>query len=405
LLIAPSSAATDPAQLRQILITGDVSVMQATPATWRMLLEAGWEGIPGLRILCGGEALPAELADRLGDLGSELWNLYGPTETTIWSTIYRVQSEAQPTEPAAGDAIPIGRPIANTQIYILDADLRRVAIGVPGDLYIGGHGLAQGYHGQPRLTEEKFIAHPFSQDASARLYHTGDRARHRRDGNVEYLGRTDHQVKIRGFRIETGEVEARLVAHDQVHEALVIATKNGPDLALVAYLVGEPVPATELREWLRRQLPDYMVASVFMHLDALPLSPSGKIDRGALPQPDIDAGLRANHYAEPRDELEKTITDAWEDALGVGHVGILDDFFELGGHSLTATRIIFRLQRDCGLTLQLMDLFRCPTVEGLAAVARSRGTGASDPAGDGTSGSEDTGIDEMTAEELAMLEE
>jgi len=405
LLIAHPSATTDPAQLRQILITGDVSVMQATPATWRMLLEAGWEGTPGLRILCGGEALGAELANRLGDLGSELWNLYGPTETTIWSTIYRVQSASKPPEPTAGDAIPIGRPIANTQIYILDADLRRVPIGVSGDLYIGGHGLAQGYHGQPRLTEERFIAHPFSQNSSARLYHTGDRARHRPDGDIEYLGRTDLQVKIRGYRIETGEVEARLVAHDQVHEALVIATKSGPDLALVAYLVGEPITVAELREWLRRQLPDYMVPSVFMHLDALPLSPSGKINRGALPQPDIDTGLRGSHYAEPRDELEKTITDAWQDVLGVGRVGILDDFFDLGGHSLTATRIIFRLQRDDGLALQLMDLFRCPTVEGLAAVARSRGTDASDPAGGGTSGSEDSGIDHMTAEELAMLEE
>jgi amino acid adenylation domain-containing protein len=413
LLIAPRSAISDAVSLQELLESGSVTVMQATPATWSMLLEAGWKGRPGLKILCGGEALPSKLAGRLLDKGSELWNMYGPTETTIWSTVYRIDRGQAAVTSEDDDAVPVGRPIGNTEVYILDAGLRPVPIGVPGDLYIGGDGLALGYHGRPELTAARFVEHPFSAKPKDRLYHTGDLALFRPDGNIEFLGRSDQQVKIRGFRIETGEVEAALTGHPGIQQAVVVtAAEVGGGKRLVAYLVGETVPAGELRECARQRLPEYMIPSLFLYLDSLPLTPSRKVDRAALPEPDPDGAERAAAYTAPRDEVEAAIARVWQDVLGATRIGIHDDFFELGGHSLMATKSIFRLQREAGLSLQLIDLFRSPTIERLAEAARNRIEG-SETTGDGGTreltddvvDGQDADIAEMTAEERALLDD
>lgn len=411
IVLASQLAATDAAELRALFESADITAMQATPSTWRMLLDAGWRGSPGLKILCGGEALPGKLADRLLGRGGELWNMYGPTETTIWSTMYRVDEE-QAVAAADEDVVPIGRPIANTEIYILDRDLRPVPVGVPGDLYIGGDGLAHSYHGRAELTAEKFIRHPFSATAGDRLYQTGDVARYRPDGNIEFLRRSDHQVKIRGFRIETGEVEAVLTTHPGIRQAAVVATGDESGARhLVAYLVGEAVPPRELRDWARRRLPDYMLPSLFLHLDSLPLTSNQKVDRKALPKPDIDAAARSAVYVPPADEIEKAITRVWQEILGATRIGSHDDFFELGGHSLKAIRFIAVLHRESGIALQLMDVFRNPTVESLAKVARARGRDLP-KATQGTNhealalpARDHDGILEITAEERALLED
>ena len=411
ILIAPQSAASDAVELQELFESANVTVMQATPSTWRMLLDAGWSGSPGLKILCGGEALPAKLADRLAGKGGQLWNMYGPTETTIWSTIYRIDGEQAVADE---DVVPIGRPIANTEIYIFDAGLRPVPVGVPGDLYVGGDGLAHGYHGRAGLTAEKFIEHPSSGRAENRLFRTGDMARYRPDGNIEFIGRRDQQVKIRGFRVEIAEVEAILTTHPEIRQAAVVATGDeGDGKHLVAYLVGEAVTPTELRDWAGRRLPDYMLPSLFLHLDALPLTPNGKVDHKALPEPDIDTAARSATYVPPGDEVEMAIARVWQDILGTTRIGIHDDFFELGGHSLKAIRSISLLHREAGIPLTLMDLFRYPTVESLAKVARDRGKirreATEDTGGEAFTrevpGRDEDDIPEMTAEEQALLED
>src|SRR5437667_3730482 len=240
--------------LQELMRTSKATVMQATPATWRLLLEAGWQGDAKLKILCGGEALPGSLAAQVLPHCSELWNMYGPTETTIWSAVSRVQP---------GRRISIGHPIANTQFYILDSDQHLVPIGVPGELHIGGDGLARGYLNRPELTGEKFVPDPFAKGAGAKLYRTGDLVRYGTDGEIEFLGRIDHQVKVRGFRIELGEIEAQLKQHPGVAEAVVLARdENAGEKRLVAYVVPHqksPATATELRNYLKSKLPPYMV--------------------------------------------------------------------------------------------------------------------------------------------------
>jgi len=401
--IASQSAAADATILLKHLDSEGITIMQATPATWRMLLEAGWQGTPTLKLLCGGEALSGELAERLADKGRELWNLYGPTESTIWSTILKFEGRH---EKQADACVSIGRPIANTQVYILDTTLQPVPIGVSGDLYIGGDGLADRYHNRPELTGERFIDHLFSDEPGQRLYHTGDIARYRDDGNIEFLGRSDHQVKIRGFRIEMGEVEAALIAHPAIREAIAVTDQEDDAGRLLAYLTGESIPTTQLRRWLQKQLPDYMIPSLFIPLVTFPLTPSGKVDRNALPDPDMDLAARTASYTEPRNDIETTIARVWSSVLGVERVGIHDDFFEMGGHSLTATRAIFQLQRDEGLSLQLTDLFRSPTIESLAIVARQlRASEARDKASSHAVSDDAAEIVAMTAEELAMVGE
>jgi len=355
------------AQLRR---TG-ATVMQATPATWRLLIETGWPGSHWLKILCGGEALPRPLANQLLERGGCLWNLYGPTETTIWSAACQVEGVDEP--------VPIGRPIANTQFYVLDPRLESLPVGVPGELYIGGVGLARGYLNRPGLTADKFVPHPFSQEGGARLYKAGDLVRRRLDGTLEFLGRVDHQVKVRGFRIELAEIEAVLAQHPAVRQTVVVAREDRPgEKRLVAYVVPNPVsqqalPIAALRSFLQARLPDYMVPAAFVALDALPLTPNGKVDRRALPIADPAHPERRQTFAAPRDVLEGQLTTIWEEVLGIQSLGVTDNFFELGGHSLLAVRLFAHIERTFGKKLPLATLFQAPTVEQLATMLRQDG--------------------------------
>jgi acyl-CoA synthetase (AMP-forming)/AMP-acid ligase II len=361
-VIVSREVALDGVRLSQFITDSKATVMQATPATWRMLLGAGWQGSKQLKILCGGEALPAELAKQLLERSESLWNLYGPTESTIWSTLYRVKS--------VEGTVPIGRPIANTEIYILDGYLKPVPIGVPGELHIGGAGLARGYLKRPDLTAEKFIGHPFSTDPTARLYKTGDLACYRSDGGIEYLGRLDHQVKIRGFRIELGEIESVLSQHPGVRETVAVVREDeSGDRRLVAYIVSnsDSTPtAGELRNFLKSKLPDYMIPSAIISLDALPLTSNGKVDRKALPAPDATRPELEAIFVGPQSRLETILVAIWSGVLGLERVGIHDNFFELGGHSLLLARVHGQLQTVLRRDLPMIELFRYPTICTLA---------------------------------------
>ncbi|MFL9453902.1 amino acid adenylation domain-containing protein [Tolypothrix bouteillei VB521301_2] len=309
-LVLTRDLIADGGQSTAALGTSSATVMQGTPATWRALMQAGFVGNPQLKILCGGEALDRELAAQLLERADSLWNMYGPTETTIWSAVSQVQ-------PDSG-AVSIGRAIANTQFYILDANLQPVPVGVAGELHIGGDGLARGYLSRPELTAEKFIPNPFG-DASSRLYKTGDLVRYKSNGNIEYIGRIDHQVKVRGFRIELAEIEAILGQHPTVEQAVVIAKDIAGDKRLVAYLLAqsEATPVvSELRSFLKQQLPEYMVPSYFVVLDAFPLTPNGKVDRKALPTPD-QTRIEAQAYVAPRNEVERILTHVWQEVLNL----------------------------------------------------------------------------------------
>jgi amino acid adenylation domain-containing protein len=313
-VLASSEVASDGTRLAELMGGSGVTVMQATPATWRLLIEAGWPGDRRLKILCGGEALSRPLADELLERCGELWNMYGPTETTIWSTVWKV-------EPGEGPIL-IGHPIGNTQAYILDANLQPVPASVAGELYVGGEGLARGYLNRPELTAQAFIPDPFRDTPGARLYRTGDLVRYRRNGEIEYLGRIDHQVKIRGFRIELGEVETVLASHPEIKETVVMAREDTPDAKrLVAYFTPSPghAPTTpELRRFLKEKLPDYMLPSAFVRLNALPRTPNGKIDRRALPPPDQERPELDKAYVAPRNAAERKLAAIWEDILGSG---------------------------------------------------------------------------------------
>jgi aspartate racemase len=338
-----------------------------------LLLETGWQGNKKLKMLCGGEAMSPELANQLRSRGASLWNMYGPTETTIWSTVYQVGTSqlASNTKDAPES---IGRPIANTQIYLLDAHLQPVPIGVPGELHIGGAGLARGYLNRPELTQEKFIPNPFSAEPGARIYKTGDLARYLPDGNIEYISRIDHQVKIRGFRIELGEIEAVLEQHPAVQQAVVIAREDVPgDKRLVAYLVAKPeqtFTTSELRQFVQQKLPDYMVPSALVQMDTLPLTPNEKVDRRALPAPDPVRQESPETFVAPRDELELQLTKIWEQVLGVQAIGIQDNLFELGGHSLLVARLSDQIEKAFKKALPLTTIFQAPTVEQLANILR-----------------------------------
>ena len=350
--LVPASTASDGKALSELLVATGVTVMQATPATWRMLLDAGWPGGPNVRALCGGEALPRELADPLLERVGELWNLYGPTETTIWSTAGRV---------VRGDApVSIGRPIDNTQVYILNG-LSPAPVGVAGEICIGGAGVAIGYHGQPGLTAERFVADPFSAQPGARIYRTGDLGRWGPDGQLYHLGRMDHQVKIRGFRVETGEIEAVLNEHPAVRQAVVVAREIGSgDLRLVAYVVyggDEELTISEVRRFLRTRLPDYMIPSMAVALDRVPLTPNGKLDRNALPDPFAHAARPANAFEAPAPGTETVIANVWRQLLKVDKVGAEDNFFELGGYSLLALRFVAHVERQTGTRIDPRILF------------------------------------------------
>ena len=348
LVVLSADTASDGSVLAEALVNFGVTILQATPATWRLLVETDWHGGPGLKMLCGGESLPLPLAKHLLEKGGELWNMYGPTETTIWSTTCRIDF--------IDSTITIGRPIANTEIYILDEHLQPVPVGVTGALYIGGEGLARGYLNRPELTAEKFIPDPFSNQASRYLYQTGDLARYIPDGRIECLGRSDSQVKLRGFRIELGEIEAVLIQHPSVQQAVVIVREETPnDKRLAAYAVlspGKNPTNRELRNFLREKLPVYMIPAVYVFLDTLPLTPNGKVDRHALPVPQ-QVGVEIQVASHPPQSLmEKTIADIWQKVLKVSQVEIYDNFFDLGGHSLQALQVVAGLQEKIGFRLE-----------------------------------------------------
>jgi len=361
--LATRDEALDGQRLMQRMSSSGATVMQATPATWRLLLESGWNGNPRLKVLCGGEALSRNLADDLLRRATSVWNVYGPTETTVWSSAWRV-------EPGEG-VISIGRPIANTQMWVLDARLQPMPVGVPGELCIGGVGVARGYWERPDLTAEKFVPDPLSGEPGSRLYRTGDLVRWLPDGRLECLGRIDHQVKVRGFRIEPGEIEASVMRHPAVREVVVIAREDTPgDKRLVAYLVAEDPPADlvdQLRALIRAACPEYMVPAHFVHLDGLPRTANGKLDRKALPAParETTGAPRAAAVA-PRTPTEEMVMGVFRAVLEGTDFGVGDSFFDLGGHSLMAARLMSQLRAASGVDVPLRSLFEHPSVGQLA---------------------------------------
>jgi thioesterase domain-containing protein/acyl carrier protein len=348
--------------LKRLLVRSEATVLQATPATWRMLVDSGWSGDPRLKVLCGGEALPGGLASELHPRCLELWNMYGPTETTIWSSIFKVQSQFTGT-------VPIGRPIANTQFYILDRNFKPVPVGVMGELYIGGAGVARGYLQRDELTAQKFLPDPFR--LGGLMYRTGDQARFLADGNVQYLGRIDDQVKVRGYRIEPGEIESALMRYPGVKDCVVVLKDEAQCQRLVAYIVTRSprdLPGAELENHLRKTLPDYMIPGI-VHLESLPLTPAGKIDRRALPAP-APLTARAPQALGPRDELEMAVLEIWERLLGIQNCAMTDNFFELGGHSLLLVRLSAMIEKEFDETIPLSFLFESATIEKIAAYLR-----------------------------------
>jgi amino acid adenylation domain-containing protein len=364
LILATQPTAADGTKLAELIESSQATVMQATPTTWRLLIESGWIGKKDLRILCGGEALSRSLADALSARVGQVWNFYGPTETTIWSTAWKVEQQAP---------VAIGRPLANTQLYVLDNRLQPVPVGVAGELHIGGTGLARGYLRREELTAEKFIANPFDSNRSTRLYKTGDSVLYQPDGTVLCLGRMDQQVKIRGFRIELGEIETILRQHEGVADALVLAREHGSgEKHLVGYLVTRngPPPVGELRDFIRARLPVYMVPTHFVMLKEFPLTPNGKIDSRRLPGPGDMPG-RARNYVAPQDDHEKALAEIWQECLELPQIGRDDDFFELGADSLSATRAFARINRRFGISLPLRAIFENPTVAKLTEKVRN----------------------------------
>jgi len=375
LRLASREQTVDPKLLAELLDSAGATVVQATPSTWRMLVESGWTGRPALRMWCGGEALSSDLAESLMARGRELWNLYGPTETTIWSSAHRVRSgEAQ---------ILVGRPIANTQMYILDDNLEPVPVGVAGELYIGGDGVARGYWQRPELTSSRFLPDPFALAGVRRMYRTGDLARYRRDGRIQLLGRTDHQIKLRGHRIELGEIEIAIERHSTVRQAVVVLRGEGTEKQLVAYIrFGESSnDANQLRSWLHEVLPDYMVPSIIVPLEELPLTPNGKIDRKRLPVPQAMSRERSVDSIPARNGTEQRLSELWSGLLHIEKPGIRENFFDLGGHSLLLVQLHAQLKREFNTNIAVVDLFRYPTIEALASHLDHSITAASLPVG------------------------
>lgn len=352
-----------------------ITTLWLTAGLFHQMVESYPESLSRVRqLLAGGDVLSVahvqQMLDRLRP-GHTLINGYGPTENTTFTCCHPMQPGTTSIDSAA--TVPIGRPIANTQVYILDRAMRPVPIGVPGELYIGGDGLARDYWHQPELTAERFVSHPFSDVPGARLYKTGDRARYLPSGDVEFMGRLDNQVKIRGYRVEPGEIEACLEQHPAVQNAVVVAREDIPgDKRLVAYIVAQPEEqptADLLREALQTALPDYMIPSAFVSLDAFPLTPNGKVNRSALPVPDWTHA--AATYTAPRTTAEETLAEIWQDVLGIPQVGVHDNFFALGGHSLLATRVISRAQQAFQVSIPLRAIFEAPTVAGLATTVET----------------------------------
>jgi amino acid adenylation domain-containing protein len=333
------------------------TVVQATPVTWQQLLEAGWNGEPALKVLCGGEAFPRELADELAKRAASVWNMYGPTETTIWSSASEVKSGDGP--------VPIGPPIANTKFFVLDQQLQIVPIGVPGELFIAGVGLARGYHNRPELTAERFVPNPF--DIGERMYRTGDLVRRRPDGALEFLGRLDNQIKLRGFRIELGEIESVLAGYPGVAQAVVSVREDvAGEKRLIGYVVAKDsvLGAPELREHLLKSLPAYMAPAAYVTLEAFPMTPNGKVDRAALPAPDWSRQQAEMSYAAPRSRDEETMAAIWAEVLRLERVGIRDNLFDLGADSLHVFQITARANK-AGINVTPRHMLQFRTIEAI----------------------------------------
>ncbi len=363
-IIVPNEILSDGEQLSRLIQEHNVTCMQATPTTWRLIIAAGWKGSKDFRALCGGETFPPDLARELLLRTGGLWNMYGPTETTVWSTCCRITD--------ADRQIPIGRPISNTKAYVLDTMLNPVPIGVWGELYIGGKGLAKGYHKQPDLTHEKFIVHHL---AEGRLYKTGDLCRYRADGMLEFGCRVDNQVKVRGFRIEPGEIEAYLRTLSTIKDALVIAVEDAQGTRhLVAYVVlkeGRSLTVEELRSHLDNLLPKYMVPSIFVPLERLPLTPNNKIDRKALPDPWSNRLSVGTDFLPPSSDFEKELSEIWAEVLGLDRVGVKDNFFDMGGTSMLVMQVKILIYGRLKVDVPVIRLFQFPTINTLANFIRN----------------------------------
>ena len=407
LAIASREIAIDGIRLGESLENNQITIMQATPASWKLLLATGWKSNQQLKILCGGEALDISVAEQLIERGKEVWNLYGPTEATIWSAVTQFADVA--SHVSTTNSVLIGKAINNTQFYVLDDYLRLVPIGVPGQLYIGGVGLAQGYLNKPELTANRFIPNPFLRNGEAEeareteeiregkgfspqinllssspassasstpcasstpptLYKTGDRVRYLPDGNLEYLGRIDYQVKLRGFRIELGEIEASLMQYPHIEQAVVVLYKNQEDERLIAYITAsKDLSQIEIRQFLQDRLPAYMLPSNYLMLKALPLTPNRKIDRKALPAPEKTRPQLEVAYVQPKTEIEQAIAQIWKQVLQVEKVGIHDNFFDLGGHSLLMIKVHSQLKDKFKTNIPLVEMFRHPTISSLTS--------------------------------------
>jgi len=361
IVLGPQGIVSDGPGLRAIMERSGITLYGSPPSVWRSLFDSGWGGSKNLRAWAGSEALPLDLAHKMATTCGEAWNVYGPTEATVAATAWRI--------PEAAEEIRIGTPLANYQVYVLDERMQLVPVGVPGELCIGGVGVARGYKNLPEVSAERFVADPFSNRPGGRLYRTGDRVRFREDGALEFLGRLDNQVKIRGLRIELGEIEARLLEHEAVKQAAVLVDGEGVDARLAAYVVFEAgchLDYRDMRTFLRRFLPDYMVPSLVIELQELPLTPNGKLDRKALPDPEGAVSVADQPFVAPRTETEETLAGIWAEVLGLDPIGVHDDFFALGGHSLLATQVVSRVAREMDAELPLRTLFEAPTVAELA---------------------------------------
>lgn len=366
--IAPDNLAEDPDALAECISTMSVTIMQATPTHWRLLLDNGWAGKENLRILAGGEVMQPALATALLHRCAELWNMYGPTETTIWSSCHRV------TEADLSGSIPIGKPIANTSFYVLDKQGSLCPMGVSGELHIGGSGLAVGYLNHTALTEANFINKHLKGEITERLYRTGDLCRWNQQGLLECLGRIDDQVKIRGHRIELGELESNLAAHDTVKAAVASRWEPMPgDARLIAHVIpvdGDNIDYVKLRDFLRARVPSYMIPQHIISVSEFPVTPNGKVERKRLPYPDYN-GIGTVSHTAPATELEEKIMAIWKEMLGTNEIGIQDDFFDLGGHSILAIKVLTRLRKEIEPALTLRQVFENPTIEQIARKVES----------------------------------
>ena len=367
LVVVPRERTQDPARLADAIEESGATFMQATATTWRLLVDAGWEGRKGLKIVCGGEALPRSLANELLDRGASLWHMYGPTETTVWSSVIELARGHGP--------LPVGGPIANTRFYLVDRHFQVVPIGVPGELLIAGAGVARGYRNRHDLTADRFIENPFDELDEGRVYRTGDRMRFRNDGTLEFLGRLDHQVKLHGYRIELGEIEAALDGHPDIRQSVAVINEDDGDKRLVAYIVAETgrEPAfDDLRRHLAESVPSYALPSTIVRLEELPRTANGKLDLKALPRPGVVRADLRTRYVAPRTPTEEALAAIWLELLPIDQVGADDDFFDLGGHSLLAVKMLARLHDVFGIELFLTTVFERPTLAALAEAVSER---------------------------------